>query len=140
MGNGQMEPHWGLRGVIRKSLGLVARAGLVTLVVFTQLSPVGGSEERTALERRQFDQGELVVKTRQVEGYSWPEVTVYRQVAASPKEVMAVSADFESQVRYLAHLVESRIVKPVSQKGLHVSYEYEITGPNEAQREGAQRD
>lgn len=110
---------------------LAAGTGLVALLVSTQLSLAGGSESLTVAERRQLDQGELIVKMREVEGYPWPEVTVYRRVAASPEEVMAVYADFERQVEYLPKLVESRIVKRVSRNSFHVSYEYEVTGPNE---------
>ena len=48
---------------------LVAAAALVALLLSSaQLSPAG-SEELTASERRQLDQGALVVKTRTVEDY-----------------------------------------------------------------------
>jgi hypothetical protein len=56
---------------------------------------------------------------------------VYRQVTASPEEVMAVYADFDGQAGYLPNLVESRIVRRLARNAFHVSYEYEVTGPNE---------
>jgi hypothetical protein len=111
--------------------GVAVRAGLVALLVFIQLSPAWGNEELTAAEKRQLGHGELIVRTRQVEGYPWPQVTVYRRVAASPEEVMAVYADFDNQAGYLPRLVESRIVERVSRNSFRVSYEYEVTGPNE---------
>ena len=103
----------------------------MVLLISTRLSSASGGEGLTDSERRGIDQGELIVKTREVEGYPWPEVTVYRRIAASPEEVMAAYADFESQVGYLPNLVESRIVKRVSRTSFHVSYESEVTGPNE---------
>jgi len=44
---------------------------------------------------------------------------------------MAVYADFESQRGYLPNLVQSRIVERLASNSFHVSYEYEVTGPNE---------
>lgn len=71
------------------------------------------------------------MRSTPVPGYPWPEVTVYRQVRASPEEVMALYADFEGQARYLPELVTSRVVERVGPATLHVFYEYEVTGPNE---------
>lgn len=110
-------------------LGLATSVGLAAVVGFLQLAPA--VDALTGPEWRTLEQGELVVKTRAVEGYPWPEVTVYRLVAALPEEVMAVYADFESHVGYLPNLLESRVVKQESRNSFHVSYEYEVTGPNE---------
>jgi hypothetical protein len=131
MRNGQRGPCLVLHGILRRLPGLAARTGLLALLVFAPLAPAGGSEELPAPERHQVVQGDLVVKTREVEDYPWPEVTVYRQVAASPEEVMAVYADFESQADYLPNLVYSRIVERLARNSFQVSYEYEVTGPNE---------
>ena len=120
-----------LRLIPRRFRGLATGIGLVALVVSAQLSPAGTSEGLSASEQEQLAQGEVIVKTRPVGGYPWPEVTVYRWVAASPEDVMAVYADFESQAQYLPDLVESRIVKRLSPNSLNISYEYEVTGPNE---------
>ena len=103
----------------------------MAVLVSAQLSSAGVGQGLTDSERHRLDQGEVVVKTRKAEGYPWPEITVYRRVAASPEEVMAVYADFEGQVGYLPNLVESRIVKRLSRTSFHVFYEYEVTGPNE---------
>lgn len=131
MHNGQRGPGLVLHGSRRRRPGLAARTGLLAVLVVALLAPAGGSEELTALERHQVAQGDLVVKTQEVAGYPWPEVTVYRQVAASPEEVMAVYADFERQGDYLPNLVYSRIVKRLASNSFQVSYEYKVTGPNE---------
>lgn len=126
MGDGRVPP-----GILRQFPGLLVAAGLVALLNLAQVSPAGTGENLTDSDQQQLDRGELIVKTRPVEGYLWPEVTVYRWVAASPEEVIAVYADFDIQAGYLPHLVESRIVGRLSLNSFRVSYEYEVTGPNE---------
>jgi len=128
MHNGQRGPGLGLHGSRRRRPGLAARTGLLAVRVVAPLAPAGGSEELTALERHQVALGDLIVKTQEVEGYPWPEVTVYRQVAASPEEVMAVYADFERQGDYLPNLVYSRIVERLASNSFQVSYEYKVAG------------
>lgn len=107
------------------------RFGAALLLASVRLAPAWGGEGLTDSDRLGLERGELIVKTREVEGYPWPEAMVYARVAASPEEVMAVYADFAGQARYLPKLVESRIVKRLSPSLFHVSYEYEVTGPNE---------
>lgn len=117
--------------VLRRVRGVALRANLIALLVLLQLSAAEGNEGLTAAERRQLGRDELIVKTCQVDGYPWPQVTVYRWVAASPEEVVAVYTDFDSQAGYLPRLAESRVVERLSRNSFHVSYEYEVTGPNE---------
>ena len=110
---------------------LGAGIGAALVLVSAELAPARAGERLSESERQRLERGELIVKTRPVEGYPWPEVTVYGQIAASAAEVMAVYADFEGQAGYLPGLVESRIVKRLSPSSFHVSYEYEVAGPNE---------
>ncbi len=98
----------------RASSDLTARAG-----------PLSASE----LERLQS--GVRVVKTQPVPDFPWPEVTVYRRIAAEPAQVMAVYVDFGSQATYMPGLVASHVVKRERPDAFHVFYEYEVTGPNE---------
>jgi hypothetical protein len=81
--------------------------------------------------RRGVDRGETVVQTRAVDGFPWPEVVVWRQVAATPVKVMAVYADFEGQARYMPEMVASRVVGRDGPGALRLFYEYEVLGPNE---------
>jgi hypothetical protein len=95
---------------------------------------VGAAEPDRALtdaERERIERGELVVRTRAVEGFPWPEVTVYARVAAAPAEVMAVYADFDAQATFLPEMVQSRIVERDGPTAWRVFYEYEVAGPNE---------
>jgi hypothetical protein len=85
----------------------------------------------TALEFERLRAGALVVKTADLPNFPWPEVTVYRRIAATPAQVMAVYVDFESQAAYMPGLATSRIVKREGPSLFHVFYEAEVTGPNE---------
>lgn len=110
---------------------LAAGIAAALVLVSAELAPARAGERLSESERQRLERGELIVKTREVEGYPWPEAMVYARVAASPEEVMAVYADFAGQAGYLPKLVESRSVKRLSPSLFHVSYEYEVTGPNE---------
>jgi len=75
--------------------------------------PVGAPEPERALtdaKRERIDRGELVVRTRSIGGFPWPDITVYARVAASPAEVMAVYADFDAHASFLPEMVHRWIV------------------------------
>lgn len=107
-------------------------AWLAGIVLISQPTDAGAPPESLGdADWRRVERGEPVVVTRPVKGYPWPEVTVYRRVAASPEDVMAVYTDFEGQVRYLPELVTSRVVARLAPGTFQVFYEYEVSGPNE---------
>ena len=56
---------------------------------------------------------------------------MYRRVAATPTEVMAVYADFAGQSAYMPDMRVSRVVSRPARQSLDVFYEYEVPGPNE---------
>ena len=109
----------------------IVRGGVAALIAMLHLSPALAGGALTNAEGMRLEAGETVVKTRRVAGFPWPEATVYRRVAASPEEVMAVYADFEGQAGLLPNLVESRVLRRLSRHSFHVYYEYENAGPNE---------
>ena len=110
---------------------MLGALGAAIALAFAPWPSAGAAAGLTEPEWQRLERGAVVVKTQPMEDYPWPEVTVYRRVAASPEEVMAVYADFEGQAAYLPKLVESRIVKRLSRSSFQVFYEYEVTGPNE---------
>lgn len=83
-----------------------------------------------AEEWRRLDRAETVVHERTAPGCPWPEVVAYRRARATPTAVMAVYADFERQAEYVPEMVMSRVVGRDANV-FRVSYEYEVTGPNE---------
>ncbi|MGH7357919.1 MAG: SRPBCC family protein [Candidatus Rokuibacteriota bacterium] len=116
-------------------LGRCAMLALVGALIAPVVGhPVGAAEPDHALtgtERERLDRGDLVVRARAVEGFPWPEVTVYAWVGATPDEVMAVYADFDAHVTFLPEMVQSRIVGHDGPTDWRVFYEYEVAGPNE---------
>ena len=72
-----------------------------------------------------------MVRPRSIEGFPWPEVTVYARAGATPAEVMAVYVDFNAHVTFLPEMVQSRIVGHDGPTVWRVFYEYEVDGPNE---------
>jgi Polyketide cyclase / dehydrase and lipid transport len=110
---------------------MVAAAALPAPPAWASSDPTGSGGSLTAPELERLRGGALVVRTEHVPDFRWPEVTVYRRIAATPAQVMAVWADFGSQATYMPGLVASRIVKREGPSAFHVFYEYEVTGPNE---------
>lgn len=131
MGNGGIGSEKGPLRILCRLVALALGWGMVACLVAGSPFEAAGHERLSEAERRQLEQGVLIVQTREVQSYPWPEVRAYRRVLASPEEVMAVYADFESQAGYFPNLVESRIVRRLSPTSFHVSYEYEVAGPNE---------
>jgi len=117
-----------MRGGLAWLLGV---AGFVTVLASVASAPAWGGADLTDTDVDRLGRGEVVVRIQEIDGYPWPEVTVYRRAAATPEEVVAVYADFEGQAGYLPNLVQSRVVTRLSARSFHVSYEYEVAGPNE---------
>lgn len=111
--------------------GIVATATLPAPPAWASSDPAGRSGALTASELERLRDGARVIKTARVPDFPWPEVTVYRRIAATPAQVMAVYADFSSQARYMPGLVASRVVRREGPNVFHVFYEYAVTGPNE---------
>ena len=101
---------------------------LLALAAMTMISSAAGAQTGmaalTADQKLALDRGETVRTTRAVADWPWPEVAVYRHVAAEPVEVAAVHADFDSHKLWSPDIVESRVVKRPSPGALHVVFEY----------------
>jgi len=89
------------------------------------------SDELSAGDGQRLDAGAVVMRTRAVADFPWPETTAYRAIRATPAEVLAVYADFASQSRWVPDLVASRVLAREAPNAFRVSYEYEVAGPNE---------
>jgi hypothetical protein len=107
------------------------RAALAAVVLWATVvcaatpTPLGDDDAR------RIDQGETVVHQRDVDGFAWPEVVVYRRSSAAPVALMALFADFAGQASWVPAVVESRVVGRESSNAFRVFYEYEVIGPNE---------
>ncbi len=118
--------------MIRRFIAALALAGATLGPAVAVLTGAAEPDRAlTAAERERIDRGELVGRTRPVDGFPWPEVTVYARVAAAPAEVMATYADFDAQATVLPEMVQSRIVGRDGPTAWRVFYEYDVAGPNE---------
>jgi hypothetical protein len=83
-----------------KTLGSAATAAL-TITFMARGALASMFEQLPADDRARLERGEQVVRTQNLAGSSWPAVTVYQMVEASPEEAMAVFTDFGSHASVL---------------------------------------
>ena len=73
-------------------------------------------------EKNQVQAGSQVVKTVDVAGASWPKVTVYQYVKATPEEVMGVFTDYERATSYMGGLTKAKISKRIDARTVEIDY------------------
>jgi carbon monoxide dehydrogenase subunit G len=96
------------------SCALCARAVAVELL--QGLSPA---------ERRQIEAGKTLYIPHDV-GQPWPRAVVYRLVAASPREVMAVFTNYAAASQFVPNVVRSRVDKEITPWEMDVFYELSV--------------
>jgi hypothetical protein len=105
------------------ALGLTLASSVASASVLDSLS-VG--------DRLRLDAGQTVVKTERLAGSSWPAVTVYQLVNATPEAAMAIFTDFDEQASYLndcCGLLRSRVLDPAvggDRRVQRVQFEIEV--------------
>ena len=105
------------------ALGLMFGSRSASAAVIDQLS---------VLERAQLASGAAIVKTQELPGSSWPAVSVYQLVNATPEAAMADFTDYNRQSSYLKEccgLLVSRVLDPAVGGDLRVQrvlYELEV--------------
>lgn len=104
----------------------------VGVMVASQSASGGVLDPLSPIERAQIDAGVPIVKSREMAGSSWPAVTVYQLVDATPEEAMAIFTDFGEQASYLRDccgLLESRVIDPAvngDRRTQRVLYELQV--------------
>lgn len=73
-------------------------------------------------EKNQVQAGSQVVKTVDVAGASWPKVSVYQYVKATPEEVIGVFTDYERAREYMGGLKKSTISKRINARTVEIDY------------------
>jgi hypothetical protein len=81
-----------------------------------------GAQELGPAQLAAIDSGRQVVVTEKVPGSSWPRVTVYQFVAASPEEAAAVFVDYERHASFLPNVKRSRISLVLDSATVEVDY------------------
>lgn len=74
-----------------------------------------------------IEQGQIIQKTKEVEGSAWPEITLYLLVEASPLESMGIFSALDYQQSYVPNIIKSKPIKHLS--ALEVLTEYEMHVP-----------
>ena len=106
--------------VIHFSLSYVAAEVPHTMNIESELS----SEELGRVNAREF-----IVKTKDVPGGPWPEITYYALIEASPLQAIGLFSAYDIQKDYIPNLIESRPVKHVTSTDVWTKYELKIPFP-----------
>lgn len=100
----------------------VTGVALVATALMTVRANAGIYEGLTDDEKNQVQAGAQVVKTVDVPGASWPRVTVYQYVKATPEEVMGVFTDYERATHYMSGLTKAKISKRIDARTVEIDY------------------
>lgn len=87
------------------------------------------ASELSKEEMGQLEKGEIIQKTREVEGSSWPEITQYSMVEASPLEAMAIFSALDYQKAYVPNILKSTPIKHISAVEVLTEYEMHVPFP-----------
>ncbi|MGQ0640563.1 MAG: hypothetical protein ACT4P6_07305 [Gemmatimonadaceae bacterium] len=99
------------------------RCRLAAVILFVPVwSARSDTQTLTAAERAQIDSGRQVVVTEGVAGASWPRVTIYQFIAASPEDAAAVFTDYERHVTFLPNVLRSHISHVIDSATVEVDY------------------
>lgn len=80
-------------------------------------------------ERQELIKGSMVKNVVWKKGYVWPEVTIRVLLNHSPLDNMNVFLDFEKHKSYIPDMLESRILKKVSENQTQVYFEMTMPWP-----------
>jgi hypothetical protein len=83
----------------------------------------------TPAEQEQLAKGLMVKKIVWKDGFVWPEVTVLKVLNHSPLENLNIFLDFTSHKTYIPEILESKIVKKISDNHMHVYFEMKVPWP-----------
>ncbi len=105
----------------------------ITILFFLCLAPISYAQktsvikELNAEEIAQIDKGELLLKTNEVLGSSWPDIFIYSYVNASALEAMGIFSALDYQKEYVPNVLKSTPIKHIS--AVEVLTEYEMYVP-----------
>lgn len=80
------------------------------LLALLTIAPAGMVDELSVQDRTQLEKGGNVLKTREIDGATWPEVRIYRKVKASPQGVTNLFLDYENANTFIENL-DSAVVE-----------------------------
>jgi hypothetical protein len=83
----------------------------------------------TPSEKQVLAKGKMVKKIVWKDGYVWPEVTAMIVLDHDPLENLNVFLDFDKHKTYIPEILESKIVKKISENQMHVYFEMKVPWP-----------
>jgi hypothetical protein len=72
---------------------------------------------------------DFVLKTQEIAGSVWPEITYYAIIDVTPMEAMAVFAAYDTQKDYVPNVIKSTPIKHVTATDVHTEYELHMPFP-----------
>ena len=85
--------------------------------------------ELSEAEMKELMDRKFVIRTKEVPGSPWPEITYYALINASPLESIGLFAAYDIQKEYTPNILKSTPVKHVSPTDVHTEYELHIPFP-----------
>ena len=87
------------------------------------------TSELNEAEIKQINAREFVIKTEEVPGSPWPEITYYAVIDSTPLESIALFAAYDIQKDYIPNIIKSQVSKQVSPTDVITSYELHLPFP-----------
>jgi hypothetical protein len=89
----------------------------------SQLAFAGGAlDELKPADQTKVKNGEQVTITQPGPGSSWPQITVFQRLDATPEESVAVFSDYDRESEYVTDMVYSKISKRIDRASCEVGY------------------
>lgn len=96
---------------MNRSRTIPAVAGALAAACFLLSTARGGMfDQLTREQQARLEAGETVVVAREIPGKAWPELTLYRLVAAPPAVVFALFTDYESAPSYTPGMLAAEVI------------------------------
>ncbi len=85
--------------------------------------------ELSKAELDAISKNELIFKTQKINKATWPKITIYQKVMASPVQGIALFLALDEQKNFVPNMIESSPVKHVSAVEVHTKYEMNMPWP-----------
>lgn len=108
--------------------GLRAVFPLACAVVFVCAFGARASmvDKLTPQQVQMLQEGKTVVTSRDIDKEAWPELTLYRLVQASPKEVYDLFLDYESAPSYTPGMIKAEVIGEPAPSAKDVRYTVKV--------------
>ncbi|MCK5220433.1 MAG: hypothetical protein KAR14_02555 [Candidatus Aminicenantes bacterium] len=83
----------------------------------------------TGIDQDTLRKGELVIRTKKIEGTPWPEITVFATINTTALESCAVFYAYHEHKEFLPDLLSSVPVTYISPTDLHIKFEMKVPWP-----------